>query len=300
VNGNTWPFLEVEPRRYRFRVLNGCDSRFLILKITRNPSQRPARAALPIWMIGSDGGFLRRPARVEQLLMGPAERADIIVDFTGLDPGTDLYLVNLGPDEPFKGLHNPPEPVADPRTTGQVMKFRVVPLRSRDTSHPPAGLKLPRRDTLGRASHVRRLSLNERTTSVPGFDGPIEAMLGILGPKGPKPLDWENPITENPALGATEIWELHNFTQDAHPIHIHLVQFQVINRQPIGKRRARRPEPTETGFKDTVIAYPGEVTRVKARFDRPGRYTWHCHILEHEDNEMMRPFHVGRILPGTP
>jgi FtsP/CotA-like multicopper oxidase with cupredoxin domain len=87
---------------------------------------------------------------------------------------------------------------------------------------------------------------------------------------------------------------------DAHPIHIHLVQFQVVNRQPLHGGGVRHPEPWETGFKDTVIAYPGQITRVKARFDRPGRYVWHCHILEHEDNEMMRPYQVGRVPPGTP
>jgi spore coat protein A, manganese oxidase len=93
---------------------------------------------------------------------------------------------------------------------------------------------------------------------------------------------------------------MHNFTADAHPIHIHLVQFQVVNRQPLHRGSVRHPEPSETGFKDTVIAYPGQITRVKAHFDRPGRYVWHCHILEHEDNEMMRPYQVGRIPPGTP
>jgi FtsP/CotA-like multicopper oxidase with cupredoxin domain len=93
-------------------------------------------------------------------------------------------------------------------------------------------------------------------------------------------------------LNAIEVWELHNFTADAHPIHIHEVQFQVVDRQPFDGA-ARPPEPYERGFKDTVIAYPGEITRVKALFDLPGLYVWHCHILEHEDNEMMRPYHVG-------
>jgi bilirubin oxidase len=99
-------------------------------------------------------------------------------------------------------------------------------------------------------------------------------------------------ITENPAVGATEIWEIYNFTEDAHPVHIHETQFQILNRQPIGSV-PRGPEPWESGFKDTVIAYPGEITRVKAKFDLAGRYVWHCHILEHEDNEMMRPFQIG-------
>ena len=115
-------------------------------------------------------------------------------------------------------------------------------------------------------------------------------------------------ITENPGNGTTEIWEIYNFTADAHPIHMHLVEFQVINReslevdadgislqpaQPKGRLFTRKPEAWELGSKDTLIAYPGDVTRVKARFDRPGLYVWHCHILSHEDNDMMRPICVG-------
>ena len=106
--------------------------------------------------------------------------------------------------------------------------------------------------------------------------------------------------TEDPALNSTEIWEIHNFTVDAHPIHVHQVMFQVVNRQVIGGA-VRGPEVWETGFKDTVIAYPGEVTRIKATFDRAGLYVWHCHIIDHEDNEMMRPTSVvpnGNAIPA--
>jgi spore coat protein A, manganese oxidase len=299
VNGRTWPVLRVEPRRYRFRMLNGCNARFLILTVASHPTRRPAEAALPIWVIGSEGGFLRAPVELDRVLLGPAERADAIVDFTGLRPGTELYLLNLGPDEPFGELTDPPEPFANPRTTGQVMKFRVVPLHSRDTSTPPDRLELPALEVLGAASHTRRLSLNEKATTLP-FGGPVEAQLGIVDGDGPRPLDFDDPLTEQPALGATEIWELHNFTEDAHPIHLHLVQFMVVDRRTMDGGPAHGPEPAENGFKDTVIAYPGQITRVKARFDRSGRYTWHCHILEHEDNEMMRPFQVGPIPAGIP
>jgi bilirubin oxidase len=302
VNGRTWPQLEIEPRRYRFRFLNGCNSRFLILKIVAEAlATRPATAALPFGQIGTEGGFLPAPVMLDQLLMSPSERADVIVDFTSFPVGTELYLINEGPDEPFGG--GTPEtdfPAADSETTGQVMKFVIVPLASMDHSQDPVRLTLPAFKPLGPASNTRQVSLSEEPSKFPGFDGPVEAELGTLdGAGNPVHLGWGKPITENPALGSIEIWEIYNFTQDAHPIHIHEVQFQVVNRQPFGDGDARSPESWETGFKDSVIAYPGEITRVKALFDLPGLYVWHCHIVEHEDNEMMRPYFVGPS-PPTP
>jgi spore coat protein A, manganese oxidase len=295
VNGRTWPFLKVEPRRYRFRCLNGCNSRFLILKIVADPlAARPAAAALPFWQIGADGGFLPAPVQLDQLLMAPAERADLIVDFTGQPVGTKFYLINEGPDEPFgggaPGTHFDP---ADLATTGQVMKFEVVPLASKDTSQDPAHLTLPAFQPLGAASNIRQVSLNEKASTFENFDGPVAALLGTLDKSGtPLLKGWDDPITENPALNSIEIWEMSNFTEDAHPIHIHEVQFQLVDRQPFDGA-PRLPESWERGFKDTIIAYPGEITRVKALFDLPGLYVWHCHIVEHEDNEMMRPYFIG-------
>ncbi|NJC89054.1 MAG: copper oxidase [Desulfuromonas sp.] len=140
--------------------------------------------------------------------------------------------------------------------------------------------------------------------------GPREAVLGIvtkdgLGNRAAVPIHWHNPITEYPLLNSTEIWEFYNTTMDAHPIHMHLVGFQVVSRQDIDMMTLAPvagtnigPLPNERGRKDTVISYPGQVTRVKALFDIPGLYVWHCHILEHEDNEMMRPYMV--IAGGTP
>jgi spore coat protein A, manganese oxidase len=307
VNGRTWPFLGVEPRRYRFRVLNGCNSRFLILKIVTNPlATRPATTALPFWQIGADGGFLPAPVQLAQLLMAPAERADVIIDFTGLPVGTELYLINEGPDEPFGGgISGTDFSAADPATTGQVMKFVVVSLASRDTSQDPARLTLPAFNPLGAASNTRKVSLNEEDSAVLEDVGPRAALLGTLAADGaPVHLGWDDPITENPALNATEVWEIHNFTEDAHPIHIHEIQFQLVGREPIGGGTSiagrNTPLPWEEGFKDTIIAYPGEITQVKALFDLPGLYVWHCHIVEHEDNEMMRPYFVGPIPPGVP
>jgi bilirubin oxidase len=325
VNGKTWPVLEVEKMRYRFRFLNGSDSRFVILRmVTGDPTARPAASALPFWQIGSEGGFLPHPVRLQTLLIALAERADVIVDFSDLPVGTEVFLINEGPDEPFGGgVAGVDFPFADPGTTGQVMKFKVVPRQSLDLSLPAAALPLPRLVNLGPASNVRKLGLNEFdsetvfvTTQADGsvvFDpasttpfGPTSASLGTVNAAGLSvPNMWGDAISENPGLG-TEIWEIHNFTADAHPIHVHQTMFQVVNRQALATDADGittqpvtlvgspiPPEVWETGFKDTVIAYPGQVTRIKVFFDIPGLYVWHCHILSHEDNEMMRPFCVG-------
>jgi spore coat protein A len=303
VNGKTWPFLEVEQRRYRFRFLNGCNSRFLLLELSNG---------LPFWQIGTEGGFLPGPLEVERLLLGPAERADVIVDFTNVGVGTEIILKNLGPDEPFGGGEPPGDfDQADPETTGQVMQFRVVPATGPDTSTPPDRLRLPRIGPLPVATTTRQVSLNEvdSETVLVSTDadgnivldcengepfGPKEALLGTLAGGAGVPLGWDDAITENPAVGATEVWEMHNFTEDAHPIHIHEILFEVVNREVIETGAVRDPEPWELGSrKDTVIAYPGEITRVKATYDRGGLFVWHCHIVEHEDHEMMRPYRIG-------
>ncbi len=309
VNGFTWPYLEVEQTRYRFRFLNGCNSRFLILKMSNG---------MTFHQIGGDQGFLPAPVALAELLMAPAERADVIVDFSTIPVGTEIILLNLGPDEPFGGgIPGVDFDPADPDSTGQVMMFRVKAGNSLPTGDLPA--TLPAAPALGPAGNTRAVSLNEEESLTvrvvtdafgnvvldcadPDAEpfGPTSALLGTLNPDGTgNPLLWMDPITENPALGATETWEIHNFTMDAHPIHIHLVKFEVVGRQPFGGP-VYGPEPWETGFKDTVIAYPGEITRVKMMFDLPGFYVWHCHIVEHEDNEMMRPYHVGPIPPDAP
>jgi len=325
VNGKTWPVLEVEKMRYRLRLLNGSDSRFLILKlVTGDPTARPATSALPFWQIGSEGGFLPAPVKLETILLALAERADVIVDFSNLAVGTEVFLINVGPDEPFGGGDADVDfDSSDPGTTGQVMKFKVVARQSVDLSLPPQFLPLPHLANLGPASHVRKLSLNEFesqtvfvTTLADGsvvFDrrsatpfGPTSASLGQVDAAGMSvPRMWGDAITENPGLG-TEIWEIHNFTADAHPIHVHQTMFQVVNRQQLATDAEGLatqpatlvgspipPEVWESGFKDTVISYPGQVARIKVFFDIPGLYVWHCHILSHEDNEMMRPFCVG-------
>ncbi len=317
VNGQTWPYLDVEQRRYRFRILNGSDSRFFILELSNEQS---------FWVIGNDGGFLAEPAELETLLMAPAERLDVIVDFANVPVGTRIILQNLGPDEPFGGgVPGEDFDMADPATTGQVMQFRVVPIVGSDDTTQPAALELPEITPIEGEPVIRELSLNELMSetvfirvdedgepvldkkgnliAVPadteGADmfGPASARLGTMEGGIPVPYPWMADITEKPIVGITEDWVLYNFTADAHPIHLHQIQFEVIKRiDQDGVETG--PEPWETGFKDTVIAYPGDegenpgITVVRAKFDIAGLFVWHCHILSHEDNEMMRPLEV--------
>ena len=316
VNGNTWPFQTVERRRYRFRFLNGCQSRFLILDFSEIPG-------IEVWQIGNEGGFLAAPVNLtavneNRLLMGLAERADTIVDFSNVSVG-NYILGNVGPDEPFGGgTPGDDFEVADPGTTGQILQFRVVPALDADDTTPPQYLELPAITPLPAATVTRQLALIEEASE--GADeegeeveGPVEALLGTVAAGVWTALKWMEPVTENPAIGTTEVWEIYNTTADAHPMHIHEIAFQVVDREglilntegevtePIRLDGISTPaEPWETGFKDTVIAYPGQVTRVKARFTTPGQFVWHCHIVEHEDNEMMRPYRIGPAQPGQP
>jgi FtsP/CotA-like multicopper oxidase with cupredoxin domain len=310
VNGNTWPFQTVEQRRYRFRFLNGCQSRFLILDFNHIPD-------VEVWQIGNEGGFLASPVNVtalgNQLLLGLAERADMIVDFTNVPVG-NYVLGNVGADAPFGGLPIDPVELADPLTTGQIMEFRVVPAVAPDPTTPPKYLQLPALAPLPAPVTTRPLALLEMMSM--HWDGPSEAMLGNVDTVTGTAVHqmWMDPVTENPQVGDTEVWEFYNFTADAHPMHVHEVVFEVIDRQAItfdegmhGPENIalvpgtnRPPEPWESGFKDTVTAYPGEVTRIRAQFLTPGQFVWHCHIVEHEDNEMMRPYRIGPDQPGQP
>jgi FtsP/CotA-like multicopper oxidase with cupredoxin domain len=309
VNGNTWPFQTVEQRRYRFRVLNGCQSRFLILDFSHIPG-------VEVWQIGNEGGFLAQPVNLtanhdNRLLMGLAERADLIVDFSNVPLGS-YVLGNIGPDEPFGGGEPPDNfDLADAATTGQIMQFRVVSAVSPDPTTPPIFLQLPAIAPLPEPVRVRRLALLEEMSMV--WDGPAAALLGNLDETGtPIHQMWADSVTENPAVGDTEIWEFYNLTADAHPMHVHEVTFEVINREKLEVEdeetvvpvqltgEVRPPEEWETGFKDTVIAYPGEVTRIRAQFNTPGQFVWHCHIVEHEDNEMMRPYRIGPLQAQQP
>jgi FtsP/CotA-like multicopper oxidase with cupredoxin domain len=385
VNGTTWPALDVAPALYRFRLLNGCNSRFLnlSLKIVSSPIQALVGKELSFYQIGAEQGFLPKVAEIrtgfatplpgdgnipnpanrvtasdpdQALLMALAERADVLVDFRFLPQGTVVQMYNTGPDEPFGGFSGAPvagdEPTANPATTGQVMRFVVkwnlFTLRDLITTSPWA-LKLNAEGPLAGPAVTRQVSLNEVDSDVvcvlADADGafvvpivqvacdssppegqtvvpfgPKAALLGVLGAGGAGvPLNWQDmtgtstqvevrlqdgttkmvPVTENPTLGDIEDWEMSNFTADAHPIHLHLVRFQVVGRAPIGDPVVEGVgvEPWETGYKDTVISYPGQITKVRAKFDIEGLYVWHCHIVEHEDNEMMRPYVVSAAAP---
>ena len=202
------------------------------------------------------------------------------------------------------------------------MAFRVVPSETSDPTTPPRFLQLPpiTRLTGGTTRPLALLEMLSEFNEPPEEfeDAPAEARLGTVeGDPNAETADmtalrWEDAVTENPAAGETEVWEFYNASADAHPMHIHEVLFQVVDRQDVVVDEEEMtvhvdessdpspPEPWEDGWKDTVIAYPGQVTRVRMRFEHEGQFVWHCHIVEHEDNEMMRPYRIGPVQPGQP
>jgi len=330
VNGKAWPKLDAEARQYRFRLLNGSDSRVYDLDI------KPADTSLPgpkFWVIGNDVGLLNKPVPVSQLIIAPGERYDVVVDFSGwLDQhpagvwdGQRLVMRNVG------RVPYPKGGTVDPNTDGCIMAFDVgtapaagvVAPMDRKTDLRPVNGPIADPPAVPKGTKVRKLMLFEATD----HHGRLQPLLGTVDPSAPtdangNPLDgtmlWDDPVSETPAFGSTEVWEIHNGTVDAHPIHLHLVNFRILNRQSftgtivpktlvdmhgnvtIGgalrnagyKGKAKPAGAYEAGLKDTAIMYPGEVTRILVTFDKRGRYVWHCHILSHEDHEMMRPFEV--------
>ena len=300
VNGKVTPFLEVEPRKYRFRILNAANSRFYHLRLfnadVTGKIQNEAFDVPSFQQIGTDGGLLPASLELRYLLIGPAERFDVIVDFSGFE-GKSFSLLNDAPA---------PYTMGGQYLAEDVMLFKVTkPLSVKDTSSLPDTLVPfePLNPTY--ATRERLLLVSEKERPSDGY-----VIIGLLGNAR-----WHEPITEDPKAGSTEIWSFINTTGDVHPLHVHLVQFHVLNRQtfdvPIYQQtgklvftsRPMAPESNERpARKDTIKSYPGYVTRVIMRFDLPhgapvlpGQellYVWHCHILEHEDNEMMRPYKV--------
>lgn len=283
VNGKAWPYLEVEPRKYRLRLLNGSDSRFYDLNLPG------------VWFtqIGSDGGLLERPLRRNKLLIGPGERLDVIIDFSAPELWGQTLILRNTARSPFPFGDTP-----NPQTSGQIMAFKVGQGPVEDLSTIPSELRFSSFD-VGEIKNTRKLVLFEGTDEY----GRLKPMLGTAE-EGRK--EFTEEVTEKPEFETVEQWEIYNTTADAHPIHLHLVHFKVINTQkfntkqfiegdPESIRLLGQPKPPSeenAGRKDTFIVYPGEVARVKAYFDKEGLYVWHCHILSHEDYDMMRPFEV--------
>jgi spore coat protein A len=272
VNGKVWPFLNVDQGKYRFRLLNGSGSRVYTLSLN------PPSGTLTFTVIGNEGGLLEAPAPgVSALTIGPGERYDVVVDFGSYAQNDEILLENSAP-APF------PNGVVD---VTQVMKF-VVTDQAGDTDPIPNPLRTIERLQEGDAVMTRDLVLKKS-----GLDACGRSYWRI------NDLVWDD-IVEEPVLGTTEIWRFINDSGVSHPMHMHLVFFQILDRDgfttgaggeiiPDGNPQA--PPLEESGWKDTAMVGPNEILRVIARFeDYEGLYAYHCHILEHEDHEMMRQF----------
>jgi spore coat protein A len=282
VNGEAWPFHEVEPRKYRFRLLNGSDSRVYSLSLSSGTT---------ITQIGGDQGYLPAPVSLTKLTIAPGERADVIIDFAGLDGQTVIVTNNAKIPFPNGGA-------ADPKTVGQIMAFRVGSSVSEPDAPIPTTLNTI--VTPAQTGPTRKLALFE-------MEDEYGRLLPQLGTVQEGAMMFHDPSTENIKLGDTEVWEVYNNTGDTHPIHLHLVKFRVLSRQKFSAEineetgamtnvtligAPRGPAANEAGWKDTVQMNPNEVTRIIATFDKPGEYVWHCHILSHEEHDMMRPLTV--------
>lgn len=273
VNGKVWPYLEVEPRKYRFRILNGSNARQYNFQFDND---------LNFVLIGTDGGLIEAPISLNSFFLSPAERVDVIVDFSNYS-GSTFNLINTNPNAN--------------KNTGVIMQFRVTkPLKCTDTSVIPETLRHVPELQESDAKVERFLPL---TPSTDHFGRPMPLLNNKM---------WSDPVTEKPELDTIEVWNLINlFAAPSidHPIHIHLIQFKVLSRTPFDLDEYLRtgtivytgePEPPreyERGFKDTVNAEPGKITKVITHFTGySGHYVWHCHFLEHEDHDMMRPMLV--------
>jgi spore coat protein A len=329
VNGLVWPNMDVKQATYRFRVLDGSNARFYTLSLNNTATN----TLVPFTQIGTDGGYLKSPLQLTSLTIAPGERVDILVNFTGISPGTKILVQNTAP-----GPYPNGDPV-DPKTTGQILQFTVKSNPGPRLSSLPSILNPTLNGAfpnLPTATKTRTLTLTERMNS----QTDASEALFLDGQK------YDSPITELPTVGSTENWVIVDATADTHPIHLHLIQFQLVSRQPYNQTKYYSdwlslnnatveslpldhptanlpslepyytgptigPDPNEQGWKDTVRMNPGEVTTIRVRFTAqdgspftfdatqgPG-YVWHCHIIDHEDNEMMRPYKVVSAQSGT-
>ncbi|GGA55530.1 spore coat protein A [Edaphobacter acidisoli] len=263
VNGKVMPYHEVEPRKYRLRILNGSNGRFYRLTFGEN---------MQFHVIGSDQGLLRAPVPLARIELSPGERADLILDFSQC-AGQNIELTS---------------------DSLRIMQFRVSKASASDANEIPKLLRRIDRIPASATVRTRRLTLDEHLNLA---DQSMDMMLNNT--------PWHAPITEKPILNTTEIWEIINLTEDTHPIHLHLVRFQLLDRRRIDSAAylddkslvfmgdTVLPATHESGWKDTIQVPPGTMTRIVVPFHGyAGRYVWHCHVLEHEDNEMMRPYEI--------
>jgi FtsP/CotA-like multicopper oxidase with cupredoxin domain len=331
VNGVIWPKAPVERRHYRLRLLNGTDSRFLVVRfrVAASPTSTDLVGAsdpLPFWVIGSDQGLASAASQVDTLVFEPGGRYDVVFDFSQVPAGSRVIMENLGGDAPFGGdfgeALDPGDLFVD-RQTDRIMAFDVVlPDSGLPDAFEPSAIAAYG-GIAAQVTRVRRVALfegNDEYGRLQPLLGTAEPEVDASGQTVSGAIAWHSPTTENPALDSTEIWEIYNATGDAHPIHLHLVHFEVLDRagftadvvgQPVIQHNGTvgagfRLENIQVGAivvpagdyvenapKDMVTALPDQVTRIKVTFDKPGRYVWHCHILSHEDHEMMRVLQVG-------
>ena len=282
INGAVWPNLEVDPRRYRLRFINTSNGRTYNLRL-ENESDTDVPT---LYQFAAGHGFLDRVVPIgpegdlDSLLLGPFERGDLIVDFS--DHAGETFTVTNDAAFPFQGLndhddHNEHDE-SGPSLT-ELLQIQVSDPHgmSEDTSTDPTELKLP--PSPGVDEHAARKT--RQMTMHMEMDEDMHLLNGRRF--------YEETVVK-PQLGTTEIWELKNDTHHTHPIHLHLVTFDVIGRGPDG---THEPDPNERVGKDTVRVDPDETVRIAVQFrDFAGQFPWHCHVLEHEDHEMMRPFEV--------
>lgn len=327
VNGKIWPKTNVEPRFYRMRLLNGTDSRFMVIRFRDVPPGATdlsnAGNPIPFYVIGSDQGLATEAKQTDTLVFEPGSRYDIVFDFIGLE-NRRIIMENIGGDAPFGGDFGDaldPDDLFPNRQTDRIMAFDVVlPF---DNSVPevfdPANIN--NNYSTPSTTITRKVALFEGKDEF----GRLQPLLGAYDGSEWKALTWHAPTTESPEVDTTEVWEIYNFTGDAHPVHLHLVNFEILGRNKItfdsddgnpgqtvhqhngaigvapAVTNVTVSDPVtlgpsdgyvENSPKDMVTALPGQMTKIRATFDKRGRYVWHCHILSHEDHEMMRVLDV--------
>ncbi|MHC4954873.1 MAG: multicopper oxidase family protein [Planctomycetota bacterium] len=325
VNGLIWPKTNVARRTYRLRLLNGCDSRFLAIRFrpvnagVTDPADPSVGAPIPFHCIGSDQG-LGTPRQLDTLVFEPGARYDVLIDFSDAAlKGKRVIMENIGGDAPFGGDFGsdlPAEDLFPDRQTDRVMAFDV----SNAGPGPTTITSLGTYGGVTGSGSIRKVALFEGKDEF----GRLQPLLGAYVDGNWKAIAWHSPTTEEPAVNTVETWEIYNFTEDAHPIHLHLVNFEILGRNEITFDASEDPGQEipqhngETGTapsisnvvvgnavnlggadgyyedapKDMVTALPGQMTKIKALFDKSGRYVWHCHILSHEDHEMMRVLNI--------